>query len=272
MDYAAANCSYGEAEYVFFGLPLETTTSFRKGTGFAPTRIREASYGSESYHADADVDVAEVGVHDYGDVDVWNDAGGSVEYVEDVVADAVDDGKTPVLAGGEHTVSVAGARAVDADGFVVFDAHLDLKEEFEGDRFSHACVSRRLDEEGVEVVVVGGRAGSREEHRYAESEDVTVLPPEGCSPDAIADAVDGMRRPYVSVDLDVLEAGYAPDVGTPEAFGLSPDEVRDGLREVADQAAGFDVVEARPSSVDASVTYAAAFVKEFLAWNSVGSQ
>lgn len=267
MKYAAADSSYDEADYVLFGVPLEATTSFRKGTGFAPTRIREASYGSESYHPKAGVDLADVDIHDRGDVDVWKDPGESVEYVEDVVSDAVSDGKTPVLVGGEHTVSIAGARAVDADGFVVFDAHLDLKDEFEGDTYSHACVSRRLHEDGVDVVVAGGRAGSESEYGYAESPDVTVVEPDEFSVEAVVDATSGMERPYVSVDLDVLEAGYAADVGTPEAFGLTPAEVRDALREVADVAAGFDVVEARPSSVDASVTYATAFVKEFLAWS-----
>lgn len=267
MKYAAADSSYEEADYVLFGVPLEATTSFRKGTGSAPARIREASYGTESYHPPTGVDVADVGLHDRGDVDVWNDAGDTVDYVEGLVSDVVADDGTPILLGGEHTVSVAGARATDADGFVVFDAHLDLKEAFEGSRYSHACVARRLHEDDVEVVVVGGRAGSAEEYSFAESEDVTVLEPGGFRAEDVGEAVEGMERPYVSVDLDVLEAGYVPDVGTPEPFGLTPTEVRDSVRRAAPEAVGFDVVEARPSAVDASVTYAAAFVDEFLAWS-----
>ncbi len=268
MQYASANTSYEEASYVYLGAPFEATTSFRKGTKFAPQRVRELSYGSESYHPEADVDVSEEGVHDAGDMDVWNDVEDWLSYADARLSDLVEDGKTPVVVGGEHTVSVAGARAADIDCFVVFDAHLDLKPEFQGERFSHACVSRRVHEEDVDVVIVGGRAGSREEYRYAERDGVTVLPADELDVDDLRSKTSGFDRPYVSVDVDVLDVGYAPDVGTPEAYGLSPHEVRDGIRTLASDAAAFDVVEARPSQDDASSAYAAAWLKDFLAYSA----
>ncbi len=268
MNFAAATSGYEEASYVLYGVPLENSTSFRKGTGSAPDRVREMSHGLESYHPDADAEISEVGVHDYGDVDVWLDTEESLEYVEGVVRDGVDAGKTPVVVGGEHTVSLAPVGAVDADVAVVFDAHLDLKDEFQGSRYSHACVSRRMDESDVDVVVVGGRAGSRDEYSYLESSGVELIPPEDADVDELEDAIQGYRRPYVSVDVDVLEPGFASDVGTPEPYGLTPRKLRSLLKPVAGEAVGFDVVEARPSDAGSSTLYAASLVKEFVAWNA----
>jgi len=259
MRFAGADDSYDEARYVVFGLPLDTTASFRKGARFAPSRIREASLSFETYVHEADADARDVRVHDHGDLDAWNDARETVEFAAAEVEGFVDDGKTPVLLGGEHTASVAGFRGTDASAVVLFDAHLDLKDEFEGSAYSHACVARRAVEDGRQVCIVGAREGSRDEWDYAdENDDVTVVG---------FDEFDASMfdAPYVSVDLDVLDPGYAPGVGTPVPCGASPDELQDAVRALAPEAAGFDVVEACPAYGAGEAEFvAASLVRDFL--------
>ncbi|MDY6775123.1 MAG: agmatinase [Halobacteria archaeon] len=247
MTFADADDEYDESEFVIAGVPLEATVSFRRGTAFGPRRIREASYGFEPYLPRHGVGLDEIGVHDYGDLDVWNSPEEVVGFSADVIEGFVNDGKTPVLIGGEHTVSLAGVRATQPDVFVSIDAHLDLKDEFEGSRYSHACVTRRTLEEGIDAVVVGARAGSRQEYRRADADDVTVVTADGFSVESVEEALEGYDRPYISVDLDAVDPGYAPGVGTPEPYGLEPREVRDVVEHVASDAVGFDVVEACPS-------------------------
>jgi len=263
MRFAGADDGYDEAEFVVAGIPLDTTASFRKGARFAPARIREASLSFETYVRDADTDVRDMGVHDYGDIDVWNDAKETVGFAEGVVGDFVADGKTPVLIGGEHTVSVAGFRGTDASSVVVFDAHLDLKDEFEGTAYSHACVARRAVEDGRDVYVVGAREGSRDEWKFAdETDEVTLVGFED------VEEIDA-DSPYVSVDLDVLDPGYAPGVGTPVPYGASPDELHDAVRALAPDAVGFDVVEACPAYGAGEAEFiAASLVRDFLVFSS----
>lgn len=261
MFFAGADDGYEGADVVVAGVPLDTTASFRKGARFAPARIREASLSFETYVRDADADLSDLRVHDYGDLDVWNDARETVEFAEGVVEGFVGDGKVPVLLGGEHTASVAGFRGTDASSVVFFDAHLDLKDEFEGTAYSHACVVRRAVEDGRDVYVVGAREGSRDEWEYADEADgVTIL---GFDE---TDEIDA-DAPYVSVDLDVLDPGYAPGVGTPVPCGASPDQLRDAVRTLAPEAAGLDVVEACPAYGSGEAEFmAASLVRDFLAF------
>ncbi len=261
MSFAGADDGYGEADVVVAGLPLDVTASFRKGTGFAPRRVREASVSFETYVRDADTDVRDVPVHDYGDIDAWNDVRETVGFAKGVVEDFVRDGKTPVLIGGEHTASVAGFRGTDAEKVVFFDAHLDLKDEFEGAAYSHACVARRAAEDGREVYVVGAREGSRDEWEYSEGSDSVHV---RSFDDFTAAEFDS---PYVSVDLDVLDPGYAPGVGTPVPRGVSPETLSDAVRSLAPDAVGFDVVEACPAYGAGEAEFvAASLVRDFLAF------
>lgn len=261
MRFAGADDGYEDADHVVAGFPLDVTSSFRPGSRFAPSRIREASRSFETYVRDASVDVANVPFHDYGDLDAWNDAGEAVGFASGTVEGFVDDGKTPLIVGGEHTVSVAGFRGTDASSVVVFDAHLDLKDEFEGDAYSHACVARRAAEDGRDVHLVGVREGSGDEWGYAEeSENVYVHELDRFDAD--------LEAPYVSVDLDVLDPGYAPGVGTPVPRGVSPQPLFDAVRSLAPHAVGFDVVEACPAYGAGEAEFiAASLVRDFVAFS-----
>lgn len=265
---AAGTSDRDDADYVVRGVPLDLTGSYRRGYGRAPARIREVSRSFEPYGPAAGIDLDGVAIHDAGDVDVWPDAEEVLAFAAGRVSDDVDAGAVPVLLGGEHTVSVAGLRGTAPDVFVSLDAHLDLRSEFAGERVHHACVTSLALEEGVDAVVAGARSGTQREFDRAASVDaVATIGADGFVASAVADTVPDDASIYLSVDLDVVDPGAAPGVGTPEPFGVEPSAVRDVVRSLAPQAVGFDVVECVPShdAGEATVALAAGLVDSFLA-------
>jgi agmatinase len=261
--FPGATASGEEAEYVVVGAPLDVSTTFRPGTRFGPERIRRFARTFDDYDHLTGLHFSELGVHDRGDVRAWDDAPAYLSWLAGELGDAVADGAVPLLLGGEHTVSAAGVHAVDPDVFVCLDAHLDLREAYDGNEFSHATVTRRIldragagvgaggnDETGgsgtdpgvEEAVILGARTGSPEEWDRAAEADVTVVPPEEVADFDVDAHLDG-RSAHLSVDIDAADPGFAPGTGTPEPFGLEPREMRDIVRAVAPSAAGFDVVE-----------------------------
>jgi Arginase/agmatinase/formimionoglutamate hydrolase, arginase family len=150
---------------------------------------------------------------------------------------------------------------------VVVDAHLDLRDAYDGTPWSHACVTRRaLDDLVDRVVIVGARAGSAAEWERADADDVTVVTPEdarawvdGLTPDRFAD-----ESVYLSVDIDGFDPGFAPGTGTPEPFGLAPREGRDLVRAIAGHADGFDVVEVTDRDDGQAASLAGKLLREFV--------
>lgn len=273
MRFGPATEDRADADYVVRGVPLDATGSFRRGYARGPARIRELSRSYESWVPGPDVDLADLPIHDAGDVDAWHDAEEVVDFTAGVVADDVADGAVPVLLGGEHTVSVAGIRATDPDVVVSLDAHLDLKREHRGERIHHGCVGSLALEEGAELVVAGARSGTETEYeRAAERPDITVLEAEVLGDGAVLDHVPDDAAVYLSVDLDVVDPGSAPGVGTPEPCGVRPTAVRDAVAAIAPRAVGFDVVECVPAYDEGETTAALAahLVGTFVAHHSGG--
>ncbi|MCU4974754.1 agmatinase [Halobacteria archaeon AArc-m2/3/4] len=252
-----------DANFVVVGAPLDVSTTFQPGTRFGPRRIRTFAETFDDYDSRTTQHFSERQVHDHGDVHAWDDAAEYLEFLEGTLTDVVWDDAVPLLLGGEHTVSVAGVRATAPDVFVCLDAHLDLREEYDGNPLSHACVTRHALEVADEAIVLGARTGSESEWQRASREDVTVVPPESVGEwnfgDRLAD-----REVYLSVDIDAADPAYAPGTGTMEPFGLEPREIRDVVREVAPHAVGFDVVEVNDRDDGQAATLAAKVCREFV--------
>ena len=239
--FPGANTDREAAAYVVVGAPLDVSTTFQPGTRFGPDRIRTFAETFDDYDRRTEQFFTDLAVHDYGDVHAWDDAAEYLEYVGGVLTDIRDDGAVPLLLGGEHTVSVAGVKAVDPDVFVTLDAHLDLREAYAGNELSHATATRHALETATQAVILGARTGSEAEWNRAAEADVTVVPPEQVGDwEPNFDPDDDV---YLSVDIDGADPGYAPGTGTMEPFGLTPREMRDVVRAVAPQTTGFDVVE-----------------------------
>jgi agmatinase len=247
------------ARYVLVGAPLDVSTSFQPGTRFGPERIRRFARSFEDYDPRTDRSFSDLGVHDAGDVRAWDDAGAYLDFLEGQVRDA-GDGAVPLVLGGEHTVSVAAVRACDPDVFVALDAHLDLREEFDGNPLSHATVTRHALSVADRAVVLGARSGSEAEYERAAGKDVTAVAPADVpdwEPSLEGDA-------YLSVDVDAADPGFAPGTGTMEPFGLAPAAMRRVVRAVAPACVGFDVVEVNDRDDGQAAALAGKLLREFV--------
>lgn len=249
-----SNFIEGEAPKVsVFGVPFDATSTYRAGSRFAPNAIREAFLNIEVYFRDLDVDLEKVCIEDLGNLKQTGSVQSMVVAVQKVTEELLQQNKLPAILGGEHTLTYASYLATRGSTLVVFDAHLDLRDEFADMRLSHATYLRRLLEEvDAEVIVVGARAASKEEWEFAEKKKVKVISPPS-EDRSLQDYVKmvrssiGQRSVYVSVDLDVVDPAYAPAVGNPEPGGLTSRELLTILGALRGcRFVGFDVVELDP--------------------------
>jgi agmatinase len=262
--FPGAGADRDAAAFVVIGAPLDVSTSFQPGARFGPDRVRRYARGFDDYDHVTGTHFSDCDVADHGDVRAWDDAAEYLEYLEGVCTDVAWDDAVPLLVGGEHTVSIAGVRAVDPDVFVCLDAHLDLKTSFDGNELSHATVTHHALETADRAVILGARAGSEGEYERAAQGDVDVVPPA-----AVPDwepSFDADASVYCSVDVDAADPAFAPGTGTPEPFGLTSRECHDAVRRVAATGCvdGFDVVEVNDRDDGQAATLAAKLLRAFV--------
>jgi agmatinase len=303
--FPGATADRAAARYVLQGAPLDATASFRPGARFGPERVRRFAAPFDDYDARTDAHFTDLSVHDAGDLRAWHDVPEYLAFLAGECRDAVRDGAVPLVVGGEHTVTAANVAAVAPDVTVVVDAHLDLRDAYDGDPWSHACVTRRLLDGGPDydddreadddttratsgrsgtdpagwppatdrIVVVGARTGSEAEYERAAATDVTVVPPAAVpswDPTDVIDVAAG-ERAYLSVDIDGVDPGFAPATGTMEPFGLTPRTVRRVVRDVAPHADGFDVVEVTDRDEGQTAALAAKLLRAFVYEHAAGT-
>ncbi len=263
-------CAYGRAKYVILPVPYDSTTSYNGGTRNGPRAVIEASCQVELYDAEFGLDASEVApIHTLNELDPdLSSPERTVERCRAVAARMVADGKIPITLGGEHTVSLgpilALAGAGDGPfGVLQIDAHADLRAEYEGTPFSHACVMRRVREAGLPAVQLGVRAVSREEHEYirAEGIDERFFAWNLRGPIDHAALIAALPpRVYVTVDVDGFDPAVFPGTGTPEPGGIGWRDYLDLFRALARarEVIGFDVVEVAPTPPYHACEFAAA--------------
>jgi agmatinase len=211
----------------------------------------------ELYSVRSSVDLEKVAVHDWGDVDIVEDLAETLVRVRSVCSELLDAKKIPIMVGGEHSITKAAADALPEDtGLVSFDAHLDLRDEFLGEKLSHATFMRRVSERlgSDHIMEIGIRAFSKPELEFTRKSGVTMITPQdlrnaGISKTAqrIRGFMSGFTYSYVTVDIDVLDPAFAPGVGNPEPDGLSTDELLTLIDAAMDKnVIGFDLVEVSP--------------------------
>jgi agmatinase len=211
----------------------------------------------ELYSVRSSVDLEKVAVHDWGDVDIVEDLTETLDRVTSVCSELLDAKKIPIMVGGEHSITKAATDTLPQDtGLVSFDAHLDLRDEFLGEKLSHATFMRRVSERlgSDHIMEVGIRAFSKPELEFTRTSGVTMITPQdlrnaGISKTAqrIRGFLSGFKHSYVTVDIDVLDPAFAPGVGNPEPDGLSTDELLTLVDASMDKnIVGFDLVEVSP--------------------------
>ncbi len=258
LHYAEANSSYENADFIIFGVPYDGTSSFRHGSKFAPDEIRKASYNLESFSPEYKFSLRALKIHDFGNI-VELDENVNVDAIIDAVkfyfSKFFEDGKFPIMLGGEHSITAGICKALRKDdvGMIVIDAHADFRDTYMGSKFNHACVARRCYENlNGRVVSIGVRSVSEEEYNDAEEQGYRWITSREVFEDgwkkAVNKALDiiSTDRIYLSVDIDGIDPSFAPGTGTPEFFGLNPLDVKNIIDHLAPYLLGFDIVEVNP--------------------------
>lgn len=257
LVFGASQTDLDDADYVVLGVPFDLTSTYRTGSRFAPLAIRETSLNIESYSFRSEVDLEDVKIHDAGDLHVSGDVEETLERLELVTREIFEGEKTPILIGGEHTVTLGSIKGYGkAVAIASFDAHLDLRNEYMGQNVCHATFMRRLSE-GAEVkriIEVGTRAVCREEIEYAESSGIRFFTSQQIVRDGAEDVsgklkglLEGCDAVYLSVDMDILDPAFAPGVQNPEPDGLSIQALLDLLCGIcSSHVVGFDITEVAP--------------------------
>ena len=260
------------ARVVLLGCPFDETASFRRGARFGPDAIREASDCLETYSPHLDRDLGDTALCDLGDVDfATDDTRAALDSIRTEASRIFRAGKRPVFLGGEHLVSLPAVEAALGvyPGLAVFqwDAHADLREDYLGEKLSHACVMRRvLELAGVGPLhQFGVRSGTREEFEWMRANE-TLRP---LSPEAVSAALKetGDCAIYLTVDVDVINPGEMPGTGSPEPGGPGLDALTECISVLNASGArivGADVVELAPEwdPSGASAVAAAKIVRE----------
>jgi len=248
---------YETARFVVLPVPYEGTVSYQKGTARGPHAVIDASRNMELYDEVLGFETSEVGIHTLAELEPADTPEKVAERVADAAAQVLADKKVMAMIGGEHSITLGAVRAAkesfDELCVLQLDAHADLREEYDGSRYSHACVMKRC-LEIAPVTQVGIRALSKPEAELIETEpNVTTyfaheLRRAGLAPvhDEILSTLTD--RVYLTVDIDVFDPAFVPGTGTPEPGGLSWDEVTGLLGALAreKQIVAFDVVEVMP--------------------------
>ena len=250
--------NYARAAYAVLPVPYDGTASYRKGAQDGPAAILAASQQVEWFDEELQREPCRTGIATLAPLEPGSAGPDAVhEKVYGAARRIVRDGKFLLGLGGEHGITSALVRAAMGRrrtlSVLQIDAHADLRNSYQGSRFSHASVMRRVLELGADIVVVGLRSLSAECSRVLRSRGtrVTAICARECLESAnwIARAVAALGpRVYVTVDIDGFDPAYAPGTGTPEPGGLDWHGVCSLLRTVAAarQIIGADVVEVAP--------------------------
>lgn len=262
-DWMGACENYADADWVLVGIPYDGTTSYRPGTRFGPESMRPASWGLETYSPLQNKDLSTVCYYDAGELEFpLGNREEILSIIRENARDVLKDGKRWFGLGGEHLVTFPVIEAYVEKypdlAILHFDAHADLREEFLGERLSHATVLRRcVDLIGPErLVQIGIRSGPQEEFEYMHKHG-TLL-------DTLADVPRALERlkgrpVFLTIDLDALDPSIMSGTGTPEPGGLTFKEFVEWLRCFEGlNFVGADVLELSPHYDQSGVSTAVA--------------
>lgn len=245
-----------QARAALIPVPWEATVSYGGGTGLGPAGLLMASSQVELYDELLDLEPYAFGILTRPRVAVRGSQEEVLDRIESAVAAELKGGRLPALIGGEHTVTLGALRALVRERgpdftVLVLDAHLDLRDEYEGTPFSHACVMRRALDLGLKVRHMGSRSCSAGEMELVRE---LGLKPTWArevykDPQWLQKALQGLQGPiYISLDVDGLDPALMPGTGTPEPGGLDWNQVSDWLMAACQgrEVVGLDIVELAP--------------------------
>lgn len=272
VNFIGCDSEYDQADIVLFGAPFDGTTSFRPGTRFAPMAIRTDSIGIETYSPYCDLDLADSNIFDNGDLEFpFGNPAAVIDLIENKVNQILVDNKIPFMIGGEHLVTLGAIKAQSKKypdlHIIHLDAHTDLRDEYLGEKLSHANVMRRAWElvgDG-KIYQFGIRSGEKAEFEFAKKHNFI----QKFNLDGFSETVEKLKgKPvYFTLDLDVLDPSIFCGTGTPEAGGVSFKELLDAVMLLNKlNIVGCDVNELSPhyDQSGASTAVACKIIREIL--------
>lgn len=228
LDNSFIGCesSFEDSDIVLFGAPFDGTTSFRPGTRFGPSAIRNDSFGIETYSPYQDKDLSDLKVFDAGDLELpFGNTQKVLDEIELTTEEILQAGKIPFAIGGEHLITLGTAKAAFKKypdlHMLHFDAHTDLRDQYLGEKLSHSTVIRRVWEllGDKKIHQYGIRSGEGYEFKFGNEHNIMHR----FNLDEIDKSIEALKgKPvYLTVDLDVLDPSIFCGTGTPEAGGVS---------------------------------------------------
>ncbi len=264
--------TYKEAKWIMIGMPFDSTCSNRPGTRFASNEIRYASYGLEEYSPILKKELSQSSFYDAGDLDLpFGNPENALTIIKNCANDIINDDKFVFGIGGEHLVSlplIQAAHKKYPDMLLVhFDAHADLRQEYLGQKYSHASVIRRAldDIPTSKLMQIGIRSGEKDEFLFMLENNTLCQ-----TNDEIIKKLneyDTNIPVYLTIDLDIMDPSIFPGTGTPEPGGISFNELINKLLLFKNKnVIGIDVVELSPhyDMSGVSTATAAKVIRELL--------
>jgi len=259
-----------------FGVPFDSTHSYKPGCRFGPDAIRDAFNNIEIFQPEFGVDLEAEAISDLGNTKHTVVAAEMLQMVKDVTSELKKQDKQIIILGGEHLITLGSFTCFPKDtGYVVFDAHYDLRDQYADTKLSHAAYLRRIVEErGSENIVhVGARAFVKEELAFLKEHNIATVSDKeirnGNGTKSLKDITSTFDSLYVSIDLDVLDPAFAPGVGNPEAVGISSRELYDLITTLQNKKiVAADIVELNPTYDNGSTaSMAAKMISTIIAMN-----
>ena len=259
-----------------FGVPFDSTHSYKPGCRFGPDVIRDAFNNIEIFHPNLQVDLEIANIKDYGNIQHTVVATEMLEMVEKITNELRKEKKPLVILGGEHLLTLGSYMSFPKEvGYVVFDAHYDLRDEYANTKLSHAAYLRRIVEKrGADNIVhVGARSFVKDELEFLTKNKINSISDKeirlGNACRQLKDSISTFDELYVSIDLDVVDPAFAPGVGNPEAVGITSRELYDLVTSLENKKiVGSDVVELNPSFDNGSTaSLAAKMISSIIAMN-----
>jgi len=261
-----------------FGVPFDSTHSYKPGCRFGPDVIRDAFNNIEIFESDFGVDLETVNIQDLGNIQHTVVATEMLDMVEKTTKELQKNNNQLIILGGEHLLTYGTYMSFPKEtGYVVFDAHYDLRDEYADIKLSHAAYLRRIVEKrGSENIIhVGARAFVKEELQFLKEHNIKTITDkqirDGEGPKLLNKATENFDSIYTSIDLDVLDPAFAPGIGNPEAVGITSRELYDMIISLKDRnIISADIVELNPSFDNGSTaSLAAKMVSTIIAMNYV---
>ena len=244
----------GDPVATVFGVPFDSTHSYKPGCRFGPDAIRDAFNNIEIFHPKFGVDLETVNIEDLGNTTHTVSVEEMVDMANKITTELVSKQRQLFILGGEHSITYGTYLSFPKEtGYVVFDAHYDLRDEFANTKLSHAAYLRRIVEKrGADNILhVGARAFVKEELEFLKENKIKTISDDqirqGKGSQILKDFSSSFDSLYTSFDLDVLDPAFAPGVGNPEGVGITSRELFDLIYSLEDKkVTGIDIVELNP--------------------------